>query len=418
MPWSTTVIDTTTISGSSTSWGASTDGSVIVGIWNPPLVGHVQPFKWTAGTGCVSLPTFNNLPIVTDQGVAYDCSADGTVIVGNNSNSITITPYPVFWDAGGTVHLVGFPAPSQGELLGVSEDGSVAVGVIGGVATQVAIPSGVPFALSLPVGPAWTDSVCYACSSDGSWKAGSATVGGDVHGIVWNGTAGIDVGTLPGGIYPVAMQDISADGSVAVGFATDSGGIARPIAYYTATNTMVQLSSSYQVATAVSDNGSVIVGYDNYGGDSFIWTLADGVLPLVSGSTPLGISGDGTRPVGDYPALYFSYSTPPPPGGGTLGIDMLRVLCLEAQSACTIQQFGTTYASTVSAQPVVGLRWSDTRGATWGNPVPQELSTNPYSQPQWNRTGYARDRVYEIFWSADLQVAVNGAFVEFKQLKS
>lgn len=62
----------------------------------------------------------------------------------------------------------------------------------------------------------------------------------------------------------------------------------------------------------------------------------------------------------------------------------------------------------------VNLRWSDSRGATYGNYVAQSLGEpgQVLVQPQWNRLGMARDRVFELSWTAAAKTALNGAFVE------
>lgn len=99
-----------------------------------------------------------------------------------------------------------------------------------------------------------------------------------------------------------------------------------------------------------------------------------------------------------------------------LNMDNVVVTSLTTESPCTVAQYATPPAS--AGGPVVGLRWSDTRGQTFGNAVPQTLSTDPLSQMQWNRTGYARDRVFELFWSAAAKTALNGAFVDIVPWKS
>ncbi len=100
----------------------------------------------------------------------------------------------------------------------------------------------------------------------------------------------------------------------------------------------------------------------------------------------------------------------PPPVTTNLSLDNVIVQCLLAESPCTAALFPNS--------PSLGLRWSDTRGLTWGTPVPQDFSTDPYWQPQWNRTGYARDRVFELFWTSAYKTAINGAFVEVFPLKT
>jgi len=70
--------------------------------------------------------------------------------------------------------------------------------------------------------------------------------------------------------------------------------------------------------------------------------------------------------------------------------------------------------------PKISLRWSDTRGATYGNPVIQELGDPGQFQTsiQWRRLGMARDRVFEISWSSPVTTALNGAFVEVMRVGS
>ena len=64
----------------------------------------------------------------------------------------------------------------------------------------------------------------------------------------------------------------------------------------------------------------------------------------------------------------------------------------------------------------VYLRYSDDRGATWSDPIDDDLgATGEYlASLQYQRLGMARDRVFELFWSAPIRTALNGAFVEAK----
>lgn len=65
-------------------------------------------------------------------------------------------------------------------------------------------------------------------------------------------------------------------------------------------------------------------------------------------------------------------------------------------------------------QPLVYLRWSDTRGKTWSQPVAQTLgATGNYdAQPHWARNGMARDRVYEVYGTIWGKIAISGAFLD------
>lgn len=106
-------------------------------------------------------------------------------------------------------------------------------------------------------------------------------------------------------------------------------------------------------------------------------------------------------------------SAPPPPKA-ILNLGDVIVTSLAVESPCTVAQ----YLTPPPVSPAMGLRWSDTRGASYGNAVAQALGTNPLTQLQWNRTGYARDRVFELFWSAASKTALNGAFILVEPWKS
>lgn len=64
--------------------------------------------------------------------------------------------------------------------------------------------------------------------------------------------------------------------------------------------------------------------------------------------------------------------------------------------------------------PPISLRWSDDRGATYGNAVEQNLGSGGQykTSVMWPRLGMARDRVFELSWSADVKTALNGAYIE------
>lgn len=94
-----------------------------------------------------------------------------------------------------------------------------------------------------------------------------------------------------------------------------------------------------------------------------------------------------------------------------LGSDAKRVFY---QKFIADIQVGTAPETLTSDPPEISLRWSDTRGASWGNPVRQSVgSAGQYlTLVTWWRMGMARDRVFELFWSFPYKTALNGAFVE------
>ena len=76
--------------------------------------------------------------------------------------------------------------------------------------------------------------------------------------------------------------------------------------------------------------------------------------------------------------------------------------------------FGPPVTSSASTLPEVSLRWSDDRGVTYGNAMKQSMgNTGEYlTSIIWNRLGMARDRVFEVSWSAPVKTALLGAFIE------
>jgi hypothetical protein len=73
-----------------------------------------------------------------------------------------------------------------------------------------------------------------------------------------------------------------------------------------------------------------------------------------------------------------------------------------------------------SAGPEIRLRWSDDRGRSWGNYVQGSLGkVGEYlTSVQYQRLGYARDRVFELSWSAPVRTALNGAWVDVSRART
>jgi hypothetical protein len=73
-----------------------------------------------------------------------------------------------------------------------------------------------------------------------------------------------------------------------------------------------------------------------------------------------------------------------------------------------------------SAEPEIRLRWSDDRGRSWGNFIQGSLGkVGAYlTSIQYQRLGYARDRVFELSWSAPVKTALNGAWVDVSRART
>jgi hypothetical protein len=79
-------------------------------------------------------------------------------------------------------------------------------------------------------------------------------------------------------------------------------------------------------------------------------------------------------------------------------------------------EVGSATGLLVDDKPLVSLRWSDTRGASWGTPITLSMgSTGEYLvSMQAQRLGMARDRIYELSWSEPYRTALNGAWLDTK----
>jgi len=66
--------------------------------------------------------------------------------------------------------------------------------------------------------------------------------------------------------------------------------------------------------------------------------------------------------------------------------------------------------------PLAALRFSDDAGQTYSNAVTQSIGASGQylTSPQWQRLGMARDRVFELSWSANADIALAAAWINFR----
>lgn len=81
---------------------------------------------------------------------------------------------------------------------------------------------------------------------------------------------------------------------------------------------------------------------------------------------------------------------------------------------------GLQESSMDTVPPVVSLQWSDDRGVTYGNAITQSLgATGEYlTSIQFQRLGYARDRVFQLSWSAPVNTALQGAWIRVEEAET
>jgi hypothetical protein len=72
------------------------------------------------------------------------------------------------------------------------------------------------------------------------------------------------------------------------------------------------------------------------------------------------------------------------------------------------------------SQNLLWLQWSDDRGHSWSEPVNISFGdTGEYfTSLQFQRLGYARDRLYRLTWSAPLQTNLQGVWLDVSPARS
>jgi probable HAF family extracellular repeat protein len=248
---------------SSNAYGISADGSVIVGIATSTAFGNGEAFRWVNGTmtslGCLTV--LNNAQQF--QCGATAVSADGSVVVGNSSDSGSLLNHAFRW-VGGTMTFLPNPCPScLITAAAVNSDGTVLVGEA-------------RFVQNGPV-------TAYR------W------VNGKIHAL----------GQLPGGNSSTALA-VSADGSVVVG---QGGGGNGEAFIWTAATGMQTLSAvlaaagvdltgwGLNQATGISADGTVVVGTGTFGNQDTGW-----IAVLVAQDFALSVSTTGSGTVTSSPA--------------------------------------------------------------------------------------------------------------------
>jgi autotransporter-associated beta strand protein/probable HAF family extracellular repeat protein len=156
--------------------------------------------------------------------------------------------------------------------------------------------------------PGYDVSYAYSLSADGSVVSGWS-YNGNYQAYRWTAATGmLDLGSFPAGWFGPAATGISADGSIVVGSATNSNNLYKPESFFwTAQTGVVSLGLPASSATAISGNGSVIVGEffqsNQHQQEAFRWNAMTGAvglgfLPGDFESQALGVNADGTVVVG------------------------------------------------------------------------------------------------------------------------
>ena len=248
--------DLGTLGGSSSSaYGVSADGSVVVG-WAQNDEGHTRAFRWTASGSMTDLGTLGGC-----CGAAYGVSANGSVVVGWARDDENWYTKAVRWTDSEGVQEIDTPYAYEGSVAyDVSASGSAIVGIsyfTSGIGSVFLWQNGTVQTIA-----SYAEAV-YGVSADGSVVVGSADYGA----VRWVNGSMQDLG----GGYGSTAYDVSADGSIVVGeFDTSVSGREHAFRWTQATgaedlNTVyadLLSDGSYLIAArAISPDGRYIVGY-------------------------------------------------------------------------------------------------------------------------------------------------------------
>lgn len=291
--------------------GISGDGEVSVG--KAPTA--------ALSTGAVSWNGPNGIEVLDAAGFtlssAGSASRDGDVIGGSGSGSGP--GRPVIWTNGVGMEL----SSDSGAVEGISDDGTVAVGMLEGEAFRWTLATGFQ-ALGFLGGDGFSGA--QDVSGDGSVVVGFSSPSGA---FVWDATNGIEpLADLPGVTTGRnSANAISANGLWIVGRADGANPIRDEAVRWDQNGNVLGLGYLpggffFSEARGVSNDGSVVVGLSSSdapsGTSPFVWTEAEGMRRLgdvltelgadLSGytlRTVVGISDDGTRVCGRTAASTF-----------------------------------------------------------------------------------------------------------------
>ena len=264
--WAQTMTDLGALGGgaSSSAYGVSADGSVIVGDSNITGNSASHAFKYVGST-MTDLGTLGG-----SYSSATGVSADGSVIVGwsYTTGNTAIRPFKY---VGSTMTDLGTLGGTNSSANGVSADGSVIVGystITGNSAYHAFKYLGSTMTDLGTLGG--TNSYANGVSADGSVIVGDSKITGNSagHAFKYLGSTMTDLGTLGG--TNSSANGVSADGKVIVGYSDITGNSAyHAFKYLGSTMTdLGTLGGTNSAANGVSADGKVIVGYSDITGNS------------------------------------------------------------------------------------------------------------------------------------------------------
>jgi uncharacterized membrane protein len=241
-------------------------------------------------SGSKCLPGLEAVPTPTNSTVT-GLSASGSVVVGNQSIG---TGYR--WDVGSAV-----PATFVGTVGAISGDGRRGAGCIG---KDLAFWDAATTSQVVPSGNAVWDVCVRAASSDGAVVAGTLYDNDALleYGFVWSSGSSYSYPTGPYDEYE--LFGLSGSGALAVGHGKDASNTWIPV-WWSAQAQLTPLSGGAGKATAISRDGTVVVGWQSasavrWSGAGYTTRQTLPTLPSTGrvGAVPNATSQNGSVTVG------------------------------------------------------------------------------------------------------------------------
>jgi len=236
---------------------------------------------------------------------AYGISDDGLVVTGYAMDPLG-NPFAFKWTAANGMISLGTLGGTSSTATGISSDGTTIVG-FSGDSTDIYRAF------------KWTEADGMQDLGAGNYsKATSVSSNGtvitvNVYPIAyrWTLSGGLEnLGNLGGN--STGASAVSADGSVIVGYSNNAAGDPYAFRWINGTG-MQQIGTFYSFANGVSGDGNTVTGSETGGAGfhrAFKWTQSGGFEFNIAGNFSQGnaVSGDGSIIVGDYSSGAFRLS--------------------------------------------------------------------------------------------------------------
>ncbi len=286
----------------------SDDGTVLAGTWFDPVSNLEEAARWTQATGWVSLGGSASCDAFLSA--AYDISGDGSTIVGLAWDACSGVGFR--WTAATGLEQLDVLANGHNRASTISGDGSTIGGFAQGTLSRT--PAYWESDLTgVVLDPTFQGEV-LGLSEDGSLSVGTRFFGGSSFGAFVRNELGfmLDLGSLNNG-WGGNAADIDESGTIIAGY--DSLALAREAWVWTLNDGIISLNDrlttlgvidvpDLHTCLAMSDDGNVIVGsgavpLGGLGTTGFIveMSTAEGPWEDIGGGT-IGLAGAPTL-VGD-----------------------------------------------------------------------------------------------------------------------